>query len=389
MGGEEAVGRLAAFFVEPDPGQPAPRAEDLGDPLDYGEFALAVYALRHGATPDDVLKMLAPHQRAMIWAQDPTRPAGLAERTTWKHDDLLAATFEPQTWAVDGLIIGGGLTEFGGAKKLGKSLAGLQAAIEVARGGYFLGRKCTQGKVIMLALEDGGRRLQARLKRQGAPEGLHILYKTRFQPLDRGGLDDLRSLLEAEKPAMLVIDTLAAAKTGRTEENEAGDMGDLMNALRMLAQDHRCAVVVVAHHGKMRTGDPGFDLRGSSAQAGAADVILGLYKTEDGYTLKAEGRDIEPLELRVALDAQTLTWGLVGDARKLAKEETEGELLDTLGKLGEADAGSLARELGKDRSRVQRLLKRLEGEGRVSSRAEKTTHGKKILYKVTVRDVLF
>jgi len=374
--------KLAAFFIAPDPGQPAPRPEDLGDPIGYGEYALAVYALQHEASPDDVLKMLAPSQRAAIWAQDPSRPASLAERTTWAHDELLRADFEPQVWAVDGLIIAGGLTEFGGAKKLGKSLFALQAATEVARGGYFLGRKCAQGKVIVLALEDGGRRLQARLKRQGAPEGLPITYVTRFQPLDRGGLDDLRSLLEEERPAMLIVDTLAACKSGRVDENEAGAMGDMMNALRMLAQDHRCAVVVVAHHGKIRTGDPGFDLRGSSAQAGAADVNLGLYRTEGGYILKGEGRDFEPVELRLALDTPTLTWGLVGDARKIAKEENENELLTTLAKLGEADAKTLAGEMGKSRQAVHSVLRRLGQEGKVTSRGEQVGKGRKILYRI-------
>jgi hypothetical protein len=381
--------RLARYFISPDPGQVAPTPGDLGDPEGYGEFAPAVGALQHGADADEVLKLLPNHLKAMLLAQDPTRPARLAERAIWQHDDLLAANFEPQVWAVDGLVIGSGLTWLGGRKKLGKSLWALQVAWTVAVGGVFLGKRCTQGKVVYLALEDGGRRLQTRLKRQEAPAGLPIMYITRYQPLDQGGLDDLRALLEDEQPALLIIDTLAAAKTRQIDENEAGAMADLANALRILAQDHQCAVLVIVHHGKVSQGDPGFDIRGSSAQGGAADVSIGLYRTEDGYSLKAEGRDLEELELRIALDVPTLTWGLVGDARKLAKAGTEDELQDTLAKLGEADAGTLARELGKDRSRVQRLLKRLEGEGRVSSRVVKTGGRPKILYKVAVRDVLF
>lgn len=157
-------------------------------------------------------------------------------------------------------------------------------------------------------------------------------------------------------------------------------MGDLANALRILAQDHGTAILVVVHHGKASQGDPGFDIRGSSAQAGAADVNLGLYKTEDGYTLKAEGRDIEPLELRIALDVPTLTWALVGDARQLAKADAEGELLEALEELGEADAGALARELDKSRVAVRRILKRLESDGKVKSRIELAGKTRKIVY---------
>jgi len=381
-GSQAPIKRLAAFFVTPDPGQAAPTPEDLGDPIGYGEFALAVHALQHGATPDDLLKMLAPYQRAAIWAQDPTRPADQAARTTWKHDDLLAATFEPQTWAVEGLVIGSGLTWLGGVKKLGKSLFAIQAAWEVASGGVFLGKKCAKGKVFYLALEDGGRRLQTRLKRQESPKGLDITYITRYQPLDQGGLDDLRSLLEAETPAFLILDTLAACKSGRVDENEAGAMGDLANSLRILAQDHHCAILVVVHHGKVSQGDPGFDIRGSSAQGGASDVNLGLYRTEGGYILKGEGRDFEPVELRLALDIPTLTWGLVGDARKLAKEENENELFSTLSKLKEADAKTLAGEMGKSRQAVHSVLRRLEGEGKVTSRGEQAGKGRKILYRI-------
>ncbi len=376
---------LAVFFTSPEPGDPPRDPQALGDPLTWGPYALAVDALQHGRDPiKDVLPLLGAELQAGLWAVDPAGKPAAPDDTTWTHDALLGATFPAIKWVVDGLVVSDGLTFCGGKKKVGKSLFCLHLAWTVAAGGIFLGKRCQQGPVIYLCLEDGPRRLQSRLQKQEAPQGLPITYKTRMRPLDAGGLDDLRDLIVDKKPLLLVIDTLAAAKTGKVDEQSAGAMGDLSNALRILAQDYHVGILIVAHHGKISTGDPGFDIRGSSAQPGASDLNMGLYRNEDGCTLKGEGRDIDAFALRVALDTPSLCWGLVGDARKIAKAETEDDVLGTLRKLGEADAGALARELGRDRSRVSRLLKAYEKDGKVSSRKDDTVKQPKLLYKAVI-----
>jgi len=351
--------------------------------MDYGPFAQFVYGIQQGGDLQTLLLSLPPALALILANADPSGNHQ-AQGDTWEHDALLGATFPPIKWVVDGLVVSDGLTFLGGKKKVGKSLMALHLSWTVAAGGVFLGRKCEKGGVVYLCLEDGPRRLQGRLQKQAAPSGLPITYITRMRPLDAGGLDDLRDLIIDKQPSLLVLDTLAAAKTGRVDENAAGVMGDLTNALRILAQDHHVGVLVVAHHGKISTGDAGFDLRGSSATPGASDVNLGIYRNEDGCTLKGEGRDIDAFALRVALDVPTLSWGLVGDARKIAKIETEDDVLGTLRKLGEADAGAIARETGKGRPWTARVLKRLEREGQVSSRTEKTGKNIRLLYRAVI-----
>lgn len=150
--------------------------------------------------------------------------------------------------------------------------------------------------MLYLALEDGPRRLQRRLVLQRTGEeplrGLPLSFIMEFPPLDAGGLAVLEREISAARPALVILDTLAAAKTGRLDENAAGPMADLANGLRHLAQVHDTTILVVAHHGKGSYADPGHDLRGSSALAAAADVNLGLYKTETGHSLRGEGRDL-------------------------------------------------------------------------------------------------
>jgi hypothetical protein len=285
---------------------------------------------------------------------------------------------------VEGLVLADGLTALGGKKKLGKSLFCLQMAVAVATGGSLLGRRCKRGKVVYVCLEDGQRRIQDRLRRQAAAAGgLDIAFITRLRPLDAGGMADLRAILAQERPLVLIIDTIASAKTGKTDENDAGSMGDIFNGLRVLAQDLCAAILAVLHHGKLVTGDPGFDFRGSSAMGGAADINLGLYRADGVSTLKGEGRDVDALELRIALDIPTLTWDLVGDARALARNEADEEALAAVKALGEGDAGAVARELGKSRTRVQVALKRLAREGKLASRVEKSGRVSKIVYTLS------
>lgn len=347
---------------------------------------LAGLAFHHQGTTAD----LAAQARALIDSvttkiKPPKNTANISprseDRQTWSHNDLLSQDFTSQEWIVEGLVLADDLTFIGGKKKLGKSIFCLQAAVAVAMGSFLLGRKCVRGRVVYLCLEDGPRRLQGRLKRQEALVGLDIEYLTRFPSLDAGGLEALRDLLADRRPRLVILDTLAACKTGRIDENAAGDMADLTNALRILAQDYHVAILVVVHHGKTSTGDPGFDMRGSSAQPGATAVNIGLYRDESGtYTLKAEGRDIENQELRIALDIPSLSWGLVGDARLLARQEADGEILEALDSLGEADAGTVARGCGRARPTVIRVLKRLANDGTIVSRSAKVDGRSKILY---------
>jgi hypothetical protein len=380
LGTAEQSQKVSAFFFNRLPQESPPDPADLGDPTEYtGVLRLAVAMLRAGVDADTVYNGLPPEALAEIAAQaDPDRD--FRDCQEFSHDTLLDQDFPPQEWLIPGLVMADDLTWIGGKKKLGKSLFALQAARAVASGGYLLGRKCTRGRVIYLCLEDGARRLQGRLIRQQAERGLDIQYLMRFAPLDMGGLQDLRDLLAARRPRLLIIDTLAAAKTGKVDENAAGDMGDLVNALRILAQDYHVGLLIVVHHGKVITGDPGFDIRGSSAQAGASAVNMGLYESGGASTLKAEGRDIEALELRITLDIPTLSWGLVGDARQLAREDADEEILAALEALGEADAGTIARECARSRPTVLKALKRLEQDGVLRTRIFKEKGRTKILY---------
>jgi hypothetical protein len=292
----------------------------------------------------------------------------------------MQTAFPEVKWVVDELVVDGGVTILGGKKKVGKSWMCLQVAQAVAAGAPVLGRATVQGNVIYLCLEDGPSRLQGRLRKVGALSCLPITYMTRFSPIDKGGLDELRDLAQSRKPRLIIIDTLAAAKTGKVDENAAGPMADLFNGLRAIAQDCHVAILVVAHHGKGASGDPGHDIRGSSATPGATDLNIGLYKEKGVYILRAEGRDIGETELRVEFDAiNSWSWHLLGDAREMAATEAEEEIEAAIRDLGPSDAGKIAKHLGKSRAAVQRIIKRMRERKKVSFKRDENDSGK-ILY---------
>ena len=331
---------------------------------------------------DDELTML---KSAKNWPAGllpvPTKAVEIDEEYTTK--DLYEMELPPLTWSVDGMVISEGLTVLGGKKKLGKSWMALQIAAAVATGGEFLGRACKQGAVLYYGLEDGKRRLSQRIKEQLVPREAPITFKPKIKPLDQGGLVDIEAKIIEHKPVVVILDTLAAAKSGKIDENAAGDMADLINHLHDLSMQYHLAIIVVAHHGKNTYGDVGMDIRGSSATAGATDTNLGLYKRDGVCTLKGEGRDFEEFDLKIEFDhADHCQWKLVGDTRELAAKEAEQDILDVLETLVEADAGAIAKEAGKTRQTIQPVCKRMKLAGILEARNDDHGKRKKILYSI-------
>ncbi len=304
------------------------------------------------------------------------------------HEDLLKKELTPITYLVDKFLVEIGLAIIAAKKKMGKSWMALQLAQCIAIGEAFLDMAVKQGPVVYLALEDGERRLRQRLEMQKARSNLPITYLWEIAPLNnKAGIEALAGIIEAKKPAMVVIDTYTAAKNKYIDENEAGGVADLFNSLHKLALTYNTLILLIAHHGKLSTGDVGFDVRGSSAIAGATDANIGLYKNPDGsIELKAEGRDIGEVDLRVSFDANgSWKWRPLGDAQDLRRSESEKRIYDAIKNLGgEADASEIALEIGTSRENAQMSLKRLRETGKLECILDKKSKYKRFIYKVSL-----
>ncbi len=223
-------------------------------------------------------------------------------------------------WAIQGLIPEGAAL-LAGAPKLGKSWFALNLALAIAHGGVALGRiQVEKGPVLYLALEDGPRRLQKRLKKilqaSGMPCPRGIEFHCRWPRCKEGGLAALKERMEALKPRLVIIDTLARIQDARTGSDNAYVTDYAVVApLQELALEMNIAVLLVTHVRKRAAlspdnGDPIEDVSGSMGITGAADVVLVLKRPRQNReaTLFLTGRDIEENEIPMEWNPQYGLW---------------------------------------------------------------------------------
>jgi hypothetical protein len=250
--------------------------------------------------------------------------------------DLLARDFPAPRYAVEGLLAEG-VSVLAGRPKLGKSWLALALSVAVAAGGRALGSiPVERGPVLYLALEDGERRLQTRLRLvlrgEPAPPGWH--YQTAWPTVDDGGVPALAAWLAAHPDCRLVvIDTLKRIRPReRVGASLYGQDYDALAPLADLAREHRVCILVV-HHTRKAAADDMLDMvSGSTGLTAAADAVLVLQRArgQADATLAVTGRDIEERELALQRDSLTMGWTLMGDAADYRLSNERRAILDVL-----------------------------------------------------------
>jgi AAA domain len=98
--------------------------------------------------------------------------------------------------------------------------------------------------VLYLALEDNTRRLQRRLQLQHWPADARATFYFAWKPLDHGGLGALQAEISDQRYRLIVIDTLSRAFSGTRNQNDIGEMTEVLGSLQRLALDHGGAILV-------------------------------------------------------------------------------------------------------------------------------------------------
>jgi hypothetical protein len=132
--------------------------------------------------------------------------------------DLMRRDLPPLPWVVPGLLPAG-LTVLAASPKVGKSWLALSISLAVATGGTVFDREVEQGDVLHLALEDGDRRLQSRLKKLGAKPNDPALSRFEYQTqwaTGQQGADDITKWIESHPNARLVVIDVYANLRGPT-----------------------------------------------------------------------------------------------------------------------------------------------------------------------------
>jgi hypothetical protein len=186
-------------------------------------------------------------------------------------------------YLVKNLIPAQGLIVIWGPPKCGKSFWILDVVFHIALGWEYRGRRVKQGLVLYIGCE-GEFAVPARVEafRQEKirspidPEQFKLILSR----LDLVGeveqlIGDIEAQLDAQAPAIIVIDTLNRSLAGSESSDE--DMGNYVKAADRLRERFNCAVAII-HHCGINDSRP----RGHTSLAGAADAQIAVKKDGEG-----------------------------------------------------------------------------------------------------------
>ncbi len=248
-------------------------------------------------------------------------------------------TGEPRRYVVKGLIARGDLCIVLGAPGAGKSAFTPFVCQAVASGGAAFGRRTRQGEAWYVAAEDPHGlkgRMQALGDRYGSVPAFVLVGGVSDLFTSAGQAVELLQSVRERKPAVVVIDTLAAAFPG-LRESESDDMGRVIAFARQLATGADGApgpAVILVHH----TPKAGDTPRGHSSLNGAADVVILLTRDEDSGIVSArltKNRNGPAFGVEMAFQIESALIGLDEDGDDISAALTV-----------EVEASSLRKERG-------------------------------------------
>ena len=278
-----------------------------------GTFAKLAGRLHHdGWTPNDILSLLEPHAENCCFPTGELRREveGICRRyplansspslshignktETESHPlkamplaDFLAKSDAPIAWAVEQVIPKNGVAILSAPGGYGKSWMMLDLALELGRGGRWLGHfRTTQGRILYIDEESSEELLRHRTRKllaskEPVAEGPDVRFLVgegvSFQ--DDASVERLRQLLIVERPGLVVVDSLI--RVHRAEENSASEMAGVFQNIKNLVREFGCSFVFADHQRKLGAFGISLDLalRGSSEKVAFVDSLLSLHR---------------------------------------------------------------------------------------------------------------
>ena len=194
--------------------------------------------------------------------------------------DALRETAQAVRWLVKRVVPADSIGMLFGGSGTFKSFIALDAALHVAHGLPWLGRRTRQGSVLYIAAE-GGSGLWARIQAWHRSRNLrwedaqlHVVPAAIDLTADAWRVVDAAQAAGVS-PAMVIVDTLSQTYSG--EENSANEMAAYLREIGLrFRQLWQCAVLLIHHSGHQATERP----RGSSAIRANLDFLFGVSRDE-------------------------------------------------------------------------------------------------------------
>ncbi len=187
---------------------------------------------------------------------------------------------DPIQWRVKGVIPERGIAAVYGPSGSGKSFLVMDMAISIADGAKWFGYRVKPCPVVYVCLE-GEAGLSVRLVAYQSKGSISREMEFIAQPVNLLDNKDLRDLVTAIKANQLeqgvvIIDTLNRAVPGM-DENSSVDMGQAINACKLIQQGLGGLVLLVHHSGKDATKG----MRGHSSLHAALDAAIEVKRSGD------------------------------------------------------------------------------------------------------------
>lgn len=210
------------------------------------------------------------------------RSIGATRRLPVLTGPELVAAAESTDWIIDGVLPEQAVGMLFGASGTFKSFLALDAALHIAHGLPWLGRRTEQGCALWLAAEGGtsfGYRVHAwhRARRLPVSENLIGIPVSVDMGNEAWRVVDAVQSRTSVVPRLVVIDTLSQTYTAGAEENSATDMAAYLREIGTRLRDlWKCTVMLIHHSGHSATERP----RGSSAIQANTSFLLGCWRDE-------------------------------------------------------------------------------------------------------------
>ena len=283
-------------------------------------------------------------------------------------------------WVAPPYMVAGCVTDLTAHPKTGKTTLLLHLAGCLTHGRRFLDQATVQSSVLLLS-EQSWASLQPAVRRaglEGDPD-LHIL--TRWDVPELSWPTTVQTAVDHALKVgakLIIVDTFGPwAGLEGDSENDAGAVLAALEPVQAAAAKHALAFLL-SRHDRKSGGSVGLSGRGSSAFAGAADIVM-RYRRPDGKgratqrVIDALSRFSETPDSQIVeriVSASPMEGGLaetfvsLGDARAVARQEARDLLLTELLPRSEADAVTLQELVESSlerlaRSTAQTVLKEL------------------------------
>ena len=280
----------------------------------------------------DVLK-----RSAGVGQSSPRSRTGTDLQYEWLGDPEIV---ERKEMVIGGLLGASEVMVVHADTKVGKTQFAADLSFAVATGADWFGRRVKRGAILYLAIEKGRvtrKRLRALQRLNG---NIRPPIAVSMDPIDLTDPKQIAPIIAAAREMsstglplrIIVLDTLNRSMAG-IDENAAGPVAQVFNSLTRIAEETGAAIVVL-HHNTKTNGR----LRGSTAIAASADVVLSLEKVDDKI------REATVTMANDITEGQTFRFRMQTVELAAATETTEAEMTISIEALmNDETAGALKR----------------------------------------------